>query len=215
MPTADKPRRPVGRPPDKKLQQRRRGEILEAATELFAQRGFIETEVQEIADRAGVGKGTVYRYYPSKEELFQAALDHGMHLLNEAVAAAACDVEDPLERIDAGIRGYLEFFESHPNVVELLILERVHFRDRKRSTYFVHFDVNVLRWKEPFEQLEREGKLRDLPVKWMVEFVAEVVYGGMFTTHFSGTRSELSVDHAAFVDLIFRGILRCPDSSSG
>jgi len=203
-------RRPVGRPPNPELQQRRRTEILAAATDLFAESGYIESEVQDIADRAGVGKGTVYRYYPSKDDLFLAACNHGMEMLKEAVGKAACQAERPLDRVSAGVRAYLEFFEANPNLVELLILERVHFRDRVKSTYFEHFDDNLIRWKSTFEELAADGLLRDLPVKRIIEFVSEVVYGAMFTTHFSGRRGELGIGHENVVDLIFIGILRCP-----
>ncbi|TVP99919.1 MAG: TetR/AcrR family transcriptional regulator [Planctomycetaceae bacterium] len=210
MSTTEKVRRPVGRPPNQELQQRRRTEILSAATNLFAERGYIESEVQDIADRAGVGKGTVYRYYPSKDELFLAASRHGMDMLNKAVETAACPAERPLDRIATGVRAYLEFFEANPNLVELLILERVHFRERTKSIYFEHFDENLIRWQSTFEELAREGVLRDLPVERMIEFVSEVVYGAMFTTHFSGRRGDLGIGHDNIVDLIFRGILRCP-----
>ena len=60
-------RRRVVKPPD----QRRR-EILEAATELFAQRGYDVTTVQAIATRAGAATGTVYLYFPSKEAILDA-----------------------------------------------------------------------------------------------------------------------------------------------
>lgn len=64
----DQARRPrVIKPPD----QRRR-EILEAATDLFGQRGYDVTTVQAIAARAGVAAGTVYLYFPSKEAILDA-----------------------------------------------------------------------------------------------------------------------------------------------
>ena len=130
MAVASKTNRPVGRPPDAELQERRRAEILDAATHVFSKHGFAAADVQEIADKIGVGKGTVYRYFPSKEELFLAAVDHGMRQLKNAVDATVACVEPPLARIAEGIRAYLTFFDEHPEVVELLIHERAHFRDR-------------------------------------------------------------------------------------
>ena len=50
------------------------GEIVEAGLQEFAKNGFAGTRVEDIAQRAGVVKGTVYRYYASKEALFEAAL---------------------------------------------------------------------------------------------------------------------------------------------
>ncbi len=60
------------------LRQRRKQdrpqELLNAALELFAQKGFSATRSEEVASRAGVSKGTLYLYFPSKEELFKAVV---------------------------------------------------------------------------------------------------------------------------------------------
>lgn len=55
--------------------------ILRAATEVFAEQGFAAVTVAEIAERAGIGKGTVYEYFSSKEELLVAVFDW----MNEAI----------------------------------------------------------------------------------------------------------------------------------
>lgn len=80
-------RRRVVKPPD----QRRR-EILEAATELFAERGFDVTTVQEIAMRAGAAAGTVYLYFSSKEAILDALRDDFEAGLIDRVATIAADV---------------------------------------------------------------------------------------------------------------------------
>ena len=52
----------------------RPGELLDAALDLFVERGFAATRLDEVAARAGVSKGTLYLYYASKEELFKAVV---------------------------------------------------------------------------------------------------------------------------------------------
>ena len=49
-------------------------EILAAALALFAERGFVATRLDDVALRAGVTKGTLYLYFPNKEELFRAVV---------------------------------------------------------------------------------------------------------------------------------------------
>jgi AcrR family transcriptional regulator len=214
MPAASKSSRPVGRPPDAELQERRRAEILDAATTVFAENGFAAADVQEIADKTGVGKGTVYRYFPSKEELFLAAVDHGMRRLKTAVDAAVADTRQPLERIAEGVRAYLTFFDEHPEIVELLIHERAHFRDRTKPTYFVHRDANMGPWQELFRQLIEDGTVRDLPVERITDFVSDVVYGTMFTNYFSGRKSTLSSQSENILDMVFHGLLVSRDTPS-
>lgn len=54
--------------------QARPGELLDAALELFVEKGFAATRAEEVAARAGVSKGTLFLYFPSKEELFKAVV---------------------------------------------------------------------------------------------------------------------------------------------
>ena len=65
-------------------------ELLDAALELFAQKGFAATRSEEVAARAGVSKGTLYLYYPSKEELLKAVI---RQRLSSEIAAVAARVE--------------------------------------------------------------------------------------------------------------------------
>ena len=64
------------------LRQRRKlerpQELLDAALSLFVEKGFAATRSEEVAQRAGVSKGTLYLYYPSKEELLKAVVRRGM-----------------------------------------------------------------------------------------------------------------------------------------
>lgn len=63
----------------------RPGEILSAALDVFAERGFAAAKLDEVAARAGVSKGTLYLYFPSKEELFRSVV-RGLFLPNVAAA---------------------------------------------------------------------------------------------------------------------------------
>ncbi|MDC8783838.1 TetR/AcrR family transcriptional regulator [Roseateles koreensis] len=65
-------------------------ELLDAALTLFVERGFAATRSEEVAARAGVSKGTLYRYYPSKEDLFKAVVRENLsvHIEDSAVQVA-------------------------------------------------------------------------------------------------------------------------------
>ena len=52
----------------------RPGEIVEAALRLFSDRGFAATKLEDVATAAGIGKGTIYLYFPTKEDLFRAVV---------------------------------------------------------------------------------------------------------------------------------------------
>jgi AcrR family transcriptional regulator len=200
------PKRRPGRPPDKTLQSRRREEILDAAAPVFAEYGYPNTDVQFIADALQVGKGTIYRYFPSKQDLFLAAVDRGMQRLRQATDAATA-VADPLEALERGITAYLAFFRDHPQYTELLIQERAEFKDRKKQTYFVHREANIGKWRDFFADLIVRGRVREVPVERILDVVGDLVYGTMFTNYFAGRHKPLEAQVRDVLDVLFHGIL--------
>ena len=79
--------RPAAPPAPRSQRQRRKGarpqELLQAALLLFDQKGFAATRIDEVAQKAGVSKGTLYLYYPSKEDLFKAVVRQNLSSLIE------------------------------------------------------------------------------------------------------------------------------------
>lgn len=65
---------PTPQPRRSRRKEARPGELLAAALDLFVEKGFAATRVEEVAQRAGVSKGTLFLYFPSKEELFKAVV---------------------------------------------------------------------------------------------------------------------------------------------
>ena len=199
--------RKPGRPRVPGLGDRRREEILAAATREFAQRGFAGADLQLVADRLGLGKGTVYRYFDSKESLFLAAADRGMRLLKEESDREVLKARDALDRIVRATRAYLRFFDRHPEFVELIVQERAEFKDRKRPTYFVHHDVNVKPWKKLLQQLIAEGHIRNIPVDRITDVFSSVLYGAIFKNYFESRRRSPETQAEDILDVVFRGIL--------
>jgi AcrR family transcriptional regulator len=186
----------------------RRQAIVAAATRLFAEVGYAQCEMDRVATDLGVAKGTLYLYFPSKEELFYACVDSGMKELQEAVQQATADLTDRLDRIRRGIYAYLKFFDEHPDLIELFIQERARFKDRKRPTYFEHRDLNRGPWRDLYSSLIDDGRLRnDVAVERMLDTVGNLLYGTMFTNHFLNRAVPLTDQYEALMEVLFRGIL--------
>lgn len=200
-----RPRR--GRPPDPERRERRREEILDAAARVFADRGYAETEVQQVADALRVGKATVYRHFPTKESLFLAALDARMAALDARMVQIRTSA-DPLDAIVRGIRAYLAFFDEHPEVVELLVQERAAFRDRVKPTYFRYRDRCQEPWNRILRDLRRRGVVRRVPIARITEVVGDALYGTIFTNHFAGRRKSFEAQARDLVDILFHGMLQ-------
>jgi AcrR family transcriptional regulator len=77
-------------PPRKRRKEARPSELLAAALELFVEKGYAATRLEDVAGKAGVSKGTLYLYYENKEALFKAVIQEGIVPVlaeNEAIAA--------------------------------------------------------------------------------------------------------------------------------
>lgn len=185
----------------------RHEEILGRAIELFAQNGYADTDLQVLADELGVGKGTVYRHFGSKQDLFLAAADLAMRNLRRHIDARVEGIADPLERITRAVRAYLEYFDAHPEAVEMLIQERAQFKDRKRPTYFEHREANRERWRNVYQDLIDRGRVRPIPVERILDVFGDLLYGTMFVTYIAGRSRPPAQVAEDIIDVVFNGIL--------
>jgi AcrR family transcriptional regulator len=97
-----------------------REQILQSAMELFAEREFELVLIDDVAARAGVGKGSVYRQFKSKEELYAAAVINGFGELHREIRAALARCTSTREQIETIVRHSVEFFWSRRQFFALL-----------------------------------------------------------------------------------------------
>ena len=96
-----------------------RQHILEAAEEVFAERGFESAKLQDISKLAGVSMGTIYAIFPGKEDLFRAILaERGRELLQVARDGAHSG-DDPRLALDRLVAAYIDYFVAHPNFLRM------------------------------------------------------------------------------------------------
>ncbi|MCS0636385.1 TetR/AcrR family transcriptional regulator [Streptomyces sp. LP05-1] len=121
--------------------QATRAKLYEAAVTLIAEQGFSATTVDEIAERAGVAKGTVYYNFKSKTELFEELLRHGVGLLAASLREAADQTERQggtrVEALDAMIRAGLVFIHRYPAFTQLYVAELWRTNRAWQSTLMV------------------------------------------------------------------------------
>ncbi|MFI1012365.1 TetR/AcrR family transcriptional regulator [Streptomyces sp. NPDC020965] len=118
-----------------------RAKLYEAAVTLIAEQGFSATTVDEIAERAGVAKGTVYYNFKSKTELFEELLRYGVGLLTVSLQTAADETAarggTKVEALDAMIRAGLVFIDRYPAFTQLYVAELWRTNRAWQSTLLV------------------------------------------------------------------------------
>lgn len=146
----------ISRRESKKLKHRQA--ILRAANELFSSKDYRETTMQDIADRAGLAKGTLYLYFRSKEELYLAVCVQGVSGFGESLERARSRVRGVEEKIRAVYLAYIRHSLEQPAVFRVLrdtFLEQVR---RNLSPATIREVSNIIGdWLRNESELVREG----------------------------------------------------------
>ena len=118
-------RRRPGRPPAPHEPADTRERLLDAAAEVFAERGFHGGAVDEIVRRSAASKGTCSFHFPHKQGVFTALLGHFVDRLVARVEARIAPEPDPVRRLDLALAVLVDAFAGHRRLARLLLVEAV------------------------------------------------------------------------------------------
>lgn len=141
---------------EQQRQQRleKRDRIVNAAIEVFAEKGFRSARVSDIARRAGVADGTIYLYFRNKEDVLLSIFEEKMELLLVALRDALEGVEDPHDRMRCYARHHFQQLRENPALAQVFQVElrQSHrfFREYRPEKLWQYLDV--------FGELVREGQ---------------------------------------------------------
>jgi TetR/AcrR family transcriptional regulator, fatty acid metabolism regulator protein len=184
----------------------KRDAILRAAIDVFAERGFFNAQVADVARAAGVAAGTVYLYFKSKDDLLVSIFERSMRDGLTNGRAAVANLQDPRERLLRLARAHLARLGHDRN---LAIVFQVELR---QSTKFMErFSATLLRdylglIREAIADGQREGLFRaDVKATAM----AKMLFGALdeMATNWilSRRRYSLEADADTVVDLFLNG----------
>ena len=203
-------RRGPGRPRDEARAAERRDEILRCAMKHFAHGGYQCADLERVAEELGCAKGTLYRYFPSKRDLFAAATER---VAGELIERVASDAEDPLERLEYSVRAFLEFFDEHPEYIELIVQERIEMREGGAASYFQHREGKRAEWTRFFKGMMDSGIVRKMPPGRALDAVSDLLYGTIFTSYFAASKRPLAERADDILDVVLRGLLTPEESA--
>jgi len=154
----------------------KRTAILEAATAIFAKRGFFGAQVADVARAAGIAAGTVYLYFRSKDEILTSIFDRTMQ---EAIAegrSALADVKDPVERLRRIARMHLSRMGRDRNLAVVFQVEL-----RQTTKFMEQFSTTGLRdYLSLIQQTIEDGQARGVFRKSInARTAAKVVFGAL------------------------------------
>ncbi|MCA1981172.1 MAG: TetR family transcriptional regulator [Calditerrivibrio sp.] len=177
--------------------------ILNAAIYIIARKGFHNTKVKDIADRAGVASGTVYNYFSNKNDILLSIM---ILKINEYVKSAKQgieDVSDPREKIKILTKYHLSAMQSNPDLALVLQLElrqpSKEFRDKVRKNLREYFNF--------IEDIIRDGVEKGFFNKNLnIYFAREMFFGTIdeIVSTWVYTKRDISlVDNAEIITDMF------------
>jgi len=195
----------------------RPGEIVAAALQLFSNRGFAATRLEDVATVAGVSKGTVYLYFESKEQLFEAVVREAIAPNLDRAEALVNGFEGPTPELLRALFELIEHVLDSPltGVMKLIISESGNFPQLAR----LYADLVVRRAfgmiRRILERGVARGEFRPIDPETMVPlFVAPVILLGLWK-HSFGAHTNLAFDRRAVLAAHRDNLLRALAAEPG
>lgn len=101
--------------------ENKKREILIAAMRVFARHGVAKTKMIDIANEAGIGKGTIYEYFRNKDDIFFESFRYFMQQTDSIVAKRLQNIQDPVARLEGYIEGWLESLADSIELVAIMM----------------------------------------------------------------------------------------------
>jgi AcrR family transcriptional regulator len=197
-------------------------ELLAAALDLFVERGFASTRLEDVAKRAGVSKGTLYLYFTNKEELFKA-------VVRESIVPAIGEAEDVIANFDGHSADLLRIIvqtwwsqvgaSKASGIVKLVMAEANNFPDLAQ---FYREEVIVRATTMISSMLERaiaRGEFRPMPVPVLTQLLIAPMLMLMMWKHSIGPCDQSELDPLAFLevflDMALNGLLPAAQAAAG
>jgi AcrR family transcriptional regulator len=157
----------------------RRAQILDAATQVFAERGFARATIRDIAQTAGVADGTIYNYFANKTDLLFGLLDR-LNDTERRPSSLALAEDTPLAAFfQAYLRERVEALWSNAELLRAVLPELLANPELRGRYYRDVIAPTVALGEDAFRALAAEGRMRDLDVALTTRILAGAVLGLM------------------------------------
>lgn len=102
-----------------------RKRILDAAIRVFSRKGYHDARVDEIVEESGSSKGSVYFYFPGKQQIFLALVDEFADLLQQRLIEAVAQKQGGVEKVNAALKTCLETFGRYRGLAKIFLIQAV------------------------------------------------------------------------------------------
>jgi AcrR family transcriptional regulator len=188
----------------------RTAEILDAARRVIGELGFADASMDRIALEAGVAKGTLYRYFESKESLLARALEHAHRDMIARSRGATQRVRSYRDKLREAIRAVLEYSVEHQAFYQALLDRPDLSRDRE-SVVAKRLNENLEEYIRFVSGLltrgARSGEFRHVDPRRAAQFLIEIVRSLMRERFDDRKPPDVDADVEAIIDFYLHGVV--------
>jgi AcrR family transcriptional regulator len=186
--------------------QNKRDIILDAAVQVFSTKGYHNTRMEEIATVAGIGKGTIYEYFDSKLQLFQAMMESSLQIYYTRIDMPKLETLNFEERMSILFESHITFCREHKELTRIVFWDtEIWDEDLKDWTYNLRNEKEEKLTGIIQESIER-GEIRDVDAR----LLTLMIIGTLGSLWVPITLDDWDISPAAMAaqltDMIMRGI---------
>ena len=148
--------------------------IIDAATKIFAKKGFFQAKVSEIAKEARVADGTIYLYFEGKDAILISLFEEQMELVLDNMRAHISKEEDAAKKIEKFALTHLKLIEKNRDMAEIIQVELRHsskFMKEYKNEKFAEY-LNII------DEIIREGQEKGIFKKEIIPSIAKRAFFG-------------------------------------
>lgn len=193
--------------------------IQEAAMRVIARKGVAGASMQEIADEAGISKGTIYLYFENQKDLIERTVEFAISRLLAIQIEALESSGSHLERLERVIGTKMRFLESHLDLFRLCVVTK--FPDgldpakaRCKQVSQPQYQQYLSRLEKFLEEAMEAGEVKRAEPRRLAVVVDEAAMGLLFHRLSESEPRPLEVDLAWLMDLVLHGLSNNQDQRS-
>lgn len=189
------------------VSEERRAQIIEAALACFTRQGYVNTTMDEIAAESGLSKGTIYWYFDSKDDLFQAAANSVLEQTVETALTAMMGCETATERLRVGAQCMVDLCREVESTFGLIIEFWTQSERREEATAF--WTATITQYQQAVEAIleagVEAGEFKPVDTEalaWMIM----AAYDGLTAYHMMMPHLDMDRISQGFVEALMKGL---------
>lgn len=184
----------------------KRGLIIEAAVQEFSSKGYHDTRMEQIAIRAGIGKGTIYEYFTSKLQLFQSMMEESLHAYYTTLSEEDLHQLPVEERLKFLFEAHTRFCLEHKELTRIIFFDGGPPVNELREWAMAMAADKMKRMMGILQEGIDRGEIRDLDARVMALVVNHSMGAFWYPLVVEGWDKDAGLLSKNYIDMIMNGI---------